>query len=123
MKQYQDEAKSRWGSTQAYQESEDKTAHYTKEQWAQINREMDAIMLTFARYSKEGLTPESIPVQTAVAKWQQFLTKYYYDCTKEIFAALGRMYAADERFKANIDRYGDGTAELLAAGIEIFCKK
>lgn len=122
MDQYKDEAKAKWGSTKAYQECEDKTAHYTQEQWAQIHREMDAIMLTVAAYSRQGLAPESLPVQESVSRWQQFLTKYYYDCTREILSALGRMYAADPQFQANINRYGAGTAELLSAGIEYYCK-
>lgn len=122
MNRYQDEAKEKWGSTQAYQESEDRTTHYTKEQWVQINKEMDAVMMLFAQYSRDGLAPESIPVQEAVSKWQQFLTQYYYDCNREILSALGRMYAADERFRENINRYGAGTAELLSAGIAVFCR-
>ncbi len=122
MDQYKEEAGSKWGDTQAYQESEDKTAHYTQAQWAQIHQEMDAIMMTFAKYSKAGLAPDSLPVQELVSKWQRFLTQYYYDCTCEILSALGRMYIADERFKANIDRYGVGTAELLSAGIAVFCR-
>ncbi len=122
MNQYKEEAQAKWGSTQAYQESEDKTAHYTQEQWMQIQKEMDDVMMLFAQYSKEGLAPESLPVQEAVAKWQQFLTQYYYDCNREILSALGRMYAADERFSQNINRYGAGTAELLSAGIAVFCK-
>lgn len=123
MKQYQEEAKEKWGDTQAYQTSEDRTANYTQAQWAEIQGKMDAIMLTFARYSQEGLAPDSLPVQAMVAQWQQFLTQYYYDCTDEILGALGRMYDADPRFRENINRYGPGTAELLSAGIGIFVEK
>ncbi len=122
LENYQEEVQAKWGSTQAYQESEDKTAHYTKEQWAQIHQEMDAIMVKFARYNQDGLAPESLPVQELVAKWQQFMTKYYYDCTLEILSALGRMYAADERFRNNINRYGVGTADFLSAAIKCYCK-
>ena len=32
----------------------------------------------------------------------------YYTCTDEIFVGLGKMYVADERFKKNIDKYGEG---------------
>jgi hypothetical protein len=32
------------------------------------------------------------------------------------------MYVADERFKKNIGKYGDGTAEFAAEAIEAFCK-
>ncbi len=122
MEQYQKEAKEKWGETQAYQTCEDKTAHYTQAQWAQIHREMDEIMFTFARYCKEGISPESLPVREQVSRWQQFMTKYYYDCTPEILRALGRMYGADPRFRENIDKYGPGTAAFLSEAIENFCQ-
>ena len=32
------------------------------------------------------------------------------------------MYVADERFKENIDKNGNGTAEFISSAIEIFCK-
>ena len=35
-------------------------------------------------------------------------------------AGLGKMYVADERFKKNIDKYGEGTAEFVAEAIEIY---
>ena len=35
-------------------------------------------------------------------------------------AGLGKMYVADERFKNNIDKYGEGTAEFAAGAIEIY---
>ena len=36
-------------------------------------------------------------------------------------AGLGKMYVADERFKKNIDEYGEGTAEFVAEAINLFC--
>jgi subtilisin family serine protease len=68
--------------------------------------------------------PEIVPeVQAAIAGIQTFITEHYYNCTKQIFAGLGQMYAADERFKANIDRAGgEGTAEFVSSAIEIYCK-
>ena len=40
---------------------------------------------------------------------------------KPIFlAGLGKMYASDERFKKNIDKYGAGAAEFVAEAIEIY---
>lgn len=33
-------------------------------------------------------------------------------------AGLGKMYVCDERFKKNIDKYGDGTAEFVAEAIK-----
>ena len=46
------------------------------------------------------------------------ITENYYTCTDEILAGLGKMYVADERFKKNIDKYGEGTAEFAAEAIK-----
>ena len=58
--------------------------------------------------------------QALVAKLQAHITANYYTCTDEILAGLGKMYVCDERFKKNIDKYGDGTAEFAAEGIRIY---
>ena len=38
-------------------------------------------------------------------------------------AGLAKMYVADERFKKNINKYGEGTAEFAAEGIRIYVEK
>ena len=116
-KQYEQEAKKRWGSTDAYKESAKKTAGYTKEAWAQVNAEGDAIMKEFAECRAGGAKPSDEAAQRLVKKWQDYITANYYTCTREILSGLAQMYTADERFKANIDRFGDGTAEFMSAAI------
>ena len=37
-------------------------------------------------------------------------------------AGLGKMYTADERFKNNVDKYGEGAAEFASEVIVLFCK-
>ena len=46
--------------------------------------------------------------------------KNYIKNIQPYFKTLGKMYVADERFKKNIDKYGDGTAEFAAEGIRIY---
>jgi len=84
----------------------------------------DAMMAIFTEIGQVlDLDPASAQVQALVAKLQQFITDHYYTCTKQILQGLGRMYVADERFRANIDRAGGaGTAEFAAKAIEIYCK-
>ena len=36
---------------------------------------------------------------------------------------IGNIDVADERFKKNIDKYGEGTAEFAATAIEAYCGK
>ena len=58
-------------------------------------------------------------VQKLIKHLQNFITDNYYTCTDELFKELGKMYAADERFKNNINKAGGvGTAEFTAKAIE-----
>ena len=123
MKNYETEVRSRWGNTDAYREHEQKTKNYTKEKWAEANDGLMAIFAEFAEVKSEGWLPCSDKAQALVAKLQAHITENYYTCTEEILAGLGKMYVADERFKKNIDKYGEGTAEFVSEGIRIYVEK
>ena len=123
MKNYETEVCSRWGATDAYREHEQKTKNYTKEKWAEANDGLMAIFAEFAACKSRGASADSAEAQALVAKLQAHITANYYTCTDEILAGLGKMYVADERFKKNIDKYGDGTAEFVSKAIAIFVTK
>ena len=123
MKNYETEARFRWGNTAAYREHEKKTKNYTKEKWADANDGLMAIFAEFAACKASGASADSAEAQALVAKLQAHITENYYTCTHEILAGLGKMYVADERFKKNIDKYGEGTAEFASEGIRIYVEK
>ena len=122
-KDYSKESLKRWGNTEAYREHEQKTKNYTKEKWAEANDGLMAIFAEFAACKESGVSADSDEAQLLVAKLQAHITANYYTCTDEILAGLGKMYVADVRFKKNIDKYGEGTAEFAADAIEVFCRK
>lgn len=103
-KTYYEEAKERWGDTAAWRSFEKRSDPSTATG--------DGLMKLFARLGAlKDLPPESDEAQAAVADIQKYITEHFYECSDEIFAALGEMYAADERFRTNIDEAGgDGTA-------------
>ena len=117
------EARERWGDTDAYREHEEKTKHYTKEKWDEANDGLMAIFAELAACKQSGAEVDSNEAQALIAKLQAHITTNYYTCTDEILAGLGKMYVADERFKKNIDKYGEGTAEFAADAIEVYCRK
>ena len=123
MKNYETEARSRWGNSDAYREHEQKTKSYTKEKWAEANDGLMAIFAEFAACKGSGALADSAEAQALVAKLQAHITANYYTCTDEILAGLGKMYGADERFKKNIDKYGEGSAEFAAEAIAVYCRK
>ena len=119
---YKTEALERWGKTSAYREHEQKTKNYTKEKWAEANDGLMAIFAEFAACKTSGASADSSEAQALVAKLQAHITENYYTCTDEILAGLGKIYVADERFKKNIDKYGEGTAEFAADTIAAYTK-
>ena len=121
MKHYETEARTRWGNTDAYREYEQKTKNYTKEKYAEANDGLMAVFAEFAACKNSGVSADSAEAQALAAKLQAHITEHYYTCTDEILAGLGKMYIADERFKKNIDKHGEGTAEFTSEAIAIFC--
>ena len=122
MNRYENEARERWGDTSAYREHQEKTKHYTKEKWAEANDGLMAIFAEFAACKRSGAEVDSNEAQALVTKLQAHITANYYTCINEILAGLGKMYVADERFKKNIDKHGEGTAEFASEAIRAFCE-
>ncbi len=123
MSNYENEAHSRWGNTDAYREHQEKTKNYTKEKWRDANEGLMAIFAEFAICKESGKSADSDEAKALVSKLQAHITANYYTCTEEILAGLGKMYVADERFKKNIDKYGEGTAVFASEAIEVYCRK
>lgn len=120
-KQYAQEARQRWGSTDAYAEYEQKTKDYDDPQWKLLNGEGAEILGAFG--ANRHLDPGCAEAQALVKKWQDYITANFYTCTKVILSCLGEMYIGDDRFTKNIDRHGEGTALFMATAIEIYCKQ
>ena len=120
---YKSEVEKRWGNSKAYIEHAEKTKNYSKDKWDFLVQEMNEIFVEFSKCMKNGLNFESNEVQYLVKTLQTHITQNYYNCTNEILLGLGQMYVADERFKGNIDKSGEGTAAFVKAAIEVYCSK
>ncbi len=118
--QYVTEVKERWGSTDAYSEYSKKTKDYGSEQWSNITDEGYEIISRFAKIRQQPANSKE--AQALVKEWKDHITHNYYNCTKEILSCLGLMYSQDERFRNNIDQYGEGTALFMTKAIEFFCE-
>lgn len=117
---YAKEVQSRWGDSNAYKESEKKTASYDKKEWDSVLTQGNEIMKEFAESMDRDVTSDE--VQSLVKKWQDHITSSFYTCTKEILAGLGLMYVEDERFKNNIDQHREGLAQFISDAIKVYCE-
>ena len=118
--EYAKQAKKSYGTTPAYKEFEEKSKHRSKEQEQQLGI---AMMNIFADFGKLlPLSPADAQVQAKVAELRAYITEHFYNCTPEILAGLGEMYAGGGSMTENINNYaGAGTAEFTAAAIRIYC--
>ena len=121
LEKYAAQAKASWGATPAYQEYEKKSKNRTEEETRDISR---GLMDIFAEFGAiRNTDPASEAAQALVTKLQEYITKHYYTCTKEILSGLGKMYAAGGEFTRNIDSCGgEGTAAFAHQAIEVFCR-
>ena len=117
-KNHSAEAERKWGGTAAYAEYERKTAGRSRRERADIEAGLDAVFAGFAECMARGCATDSPEARSQVNKLQSYITENFYTCTDEILLGLGKTYTADERFKTNIDRHGDGTAKYVSRAIE-----
>jgi len=120
---YKNEVKDKWGKTDAYIEYSEKTKGYSEDKWQSIFEGLNSIFADFAVCMKNGEEAHSVVVQNLVKQLQSYITENYYSCTDEILAGLGQMYVFDERFKNNIDKHGEGTAEFVSKAISVYSNK
>ena len=115
--EYAEEVRQRWGSTDAYKESQQRNTDFNK---AAVL--LDEVFEEFAELDRSGISPDDEAAKIQVERLQQCITDNFYTCKNEILAGLGQMYAADVRFKNNIDKHGEGTAEFVSQCIKSYCK-
>ena len=114
---YAEEVRQRWGSTDAYKESQQRNTDFS-----QAASLLDAVFEEFAELDRSGTSPDDEAAKIQVEKLQRCITDNFYTCTNEILAGLGQMYVADVRFKNYIDKHGEGTAEFVSQCIKSYCK-
>ena len=119
--EYQAQAETLYGKSEAWQEYTQKAKNHTKEQNKNIN---DKVMDFFVELGKiKHLSPDSMEAQTWVKELQAFFTEKFYTCTPQILKGLGEMYAGGGSMTENIDAAGGkGTGAFALEAIRIYCK-
>ena len=119
--EYQAQAETLYGKSEAWQEYTQKAKNRTKEQNKNIN---DKVMDFFVELGKiKHLSPDSMEAQTWVKELQTFFTENFYTCTPQILKRLGEMYAGGGSMTENIDAAGGkGTGAFALEAIKVYCK-
>ncbi|OBA90501.1 transcriptional regulator [Mycobacteriaceae bacterium 1482268.1] len=110
--EYADEAQQRWGDTDAWRQSQQRTADFTKHDWVAIKADGDALLAAFAKAMRAGVRPGS-PDADELAALHRASIERFYDCDDEMHRCLVEMYVADERFTRYYDDVEPGLAQFV----------
>ncbi|MGX1884531.1 MerR family transcriptional regulator [Streptomyces sp. NPDC055287] len=115
--QYAEEAEQRWGNSEAYKESQRRSASYTKEDWLRIKAEGEENTAGLVAAMEAGAAPDSVRAMDLAEEHRALICRNHYDCGYDMHVCLAEMYVADERFTTSIDAAKPGLAAYLREAI------
>lgn len=110
--EYAAEAQERWGDTDAWWQSRQRTSSFTKDDWQQIKADTDAFETRVADAMRRGVDPATDEAN-ALAEEHRASIERFYDCSHEMQVCLADMYVADPRFTEHYDAVAPGLATYL----------
>lgn len=113
-----EEAKQKWGKTDAYKQSVERTKGWKKEDYDRIKAQNIALARKLALAMDMDM--KSAEVQSLIDEHYASIT-IFYDCSHDFYNNLGKMYVADARFTQYYDRFRPGLARWLQQAIEYYC--
>jgi MerR family transcriptional regulator, thiopeptide resistance regulator len=115
--EYAAEAERRWGDTDAWRQSRQRTGNYTKQDWEAIKAEGRAVDNAFIAAKRAGQPADSAAAMDAADRHRQHIHDRFYDLSHEFHRNLGDMYVADPRFTATYDDREPGLARYVRDAI------
>ena len=119
LNEYEQEAKERWGDTDAYKQSTSRTSKYTKDDFAAAKVDQEAATEKFVIAFGNSYAVTSTQAQDAVHAHRAAISKWFYECSIEMQKNLAVMYIEDHRFKAYYDGRVRGLAQYVHDAIMV----
>ena len=106
--EYAEEAEQRWGDTEAWKQSQRRTAAYTKEDWIAIKAEADASIAGFAEAIRAGEPANGTVAMDLAEAHREHISRWFYDCGYDMHRGLAELYISDPRYIAEYDKIEPG---------------
>ena len=111
--QHADEARERWGDTDAWAQSHARTSSYDKQDWLRVKAAADDLERRFADALAAGEPADGELARGLAEEHRQSISRDFYTCSLEQHASLADLYVTDERFAAHYDRRTPGLAQYV----------
>lgn len=118
IKEYQEEAKRKWGNTDPYKQSMQRVNKMSKQQMEQLKE--DGKKFTQELADSMAYPIDSPQVQQLIQKHYEGI-QFFYDCSLDMYRNLGKMYVDDPRFTAYYDKFRPGLAQFVRDAIAVYC--
>jgi hypothetical protein len=115
--QFEEEARERWGDTEAYRESARRTRSYGDAEWAAIRAESDEIVNGLVMLMRAGEPADAPRARALAERHREHTSRWFYPCSREMHFGLGEMYVADDRFAQTYERQASGLAAYFRDAI------
>lgn len=116
---HKQEAKRLYG--EAFEESERRASKYDRKQWEQFKAEQKQLMEDILSARAKG--PEDSMVLDLMGRHRATITKWFYDCTLDIFDGLADLYVQDARFTKTYEDIAPGLAGFMSASMKAYVKR
>jgi len=111
--EHADEAKERWGETDAYKQSQQRAKSYRKEDWLAIRAESESITQRMAAAMAAGEPATGTAAMDVAEEHRRHIDRWFYDLGYPMHRGLAEMYLADPRFTANYENVATGLARYM----------
>lgn len=115
--EYANEAQERWGDTEAWRQSQERTTRYTKADWQEIKTESEEINAAFVAALEAGEPPTSEAAMDAAEQARLHIHERFYSLTADFHRHLGDMYVSDPRFTKTYEDIRPGLAQYVRDAI------
>jgi len=117
-KRYEQEVRQRWGD-EAMAKTKNWNAYTPEEKNDILAEGYEINMGIVANMDKGYASPE---VQYWIGRWHQAINTHFYECSLEIFEALGHGYVQDSEFTAFYENIHPGLAAFMEQAMTHYCQ-
>lgn len=115
---YAEEAKERWGHTDAYRQSQERVGKMSPEDMRRTKETGDLLLREIVLHMEKGA--ESPDVQALIARHHDNL-RAFYEPTIEMYRGLGTMYVDDVRFAKYFAKYHEDLPAFMRDAMHVYC--
>lgn len=113
---WEEEAKTRWGDTQAWQQSQKQSQHFTRNDWETVQKQHVQWNERAATLLQQSVSPtEEEALEHAES--HRRLIEQHYPCSYAMHRQLADLYVNDPRFTAHYEAHAPGLAQWVRDAI------